>query len=108
MYQLLNANGCQLQGIKFTTSSVSNHSEISLCIQVPFIIARCTHSTYYKTLQHALGISKLLACLCLCAPLDSCFPLYKNMLNEMCEIVKQEMKDMGGDKLGLWTRAVTA
>ena len=30
------------------------------------------------------------------------------MVDEVCEIAKQEMKDMGDDKLVSWTRAVTA
>ena len=52
-------DGCPLQGTQFITFAVYEHvntSEISVCVQVAFILAGCTHATYYKTLQHALGI----------------------------------------------------
>ena len=49
-------DGCQLQSATLTTSSgsqLTDSSEISLCVQVAFIISGCTHATYYKTLKHA-------------------------------------------------------
>ena len=35
---------------------LGNGNEVSTAIQIAFIIAGCTHMTYYKTLKHALGI----------------------------------------------------
>ena len=67
-------DGCQLRGANFITCAMSkliNHSEISLCIQVAFIIAGCSHATYYKTLQHSLGI----AAASMPVFIDLCFPL---------------------------------
>ena len=58
----LTCNGCGNQGVIFETSSKYNmyglgsSTEISIAIQVAFIIASCTHTTYYKVLKHALGI----------------------------------------------------
>ena len=52
-------NGCAAHSALFETSSkyeLSNTSEISVAVQVAFIVAGCTHATYFKTLKHALGI----------------------------------------------------
>ena len=103
-------DGCQLRGANFTTCALSkliNHSEISLCIQVAFIIAGCTHATYYKTLQHSLGIAAVGMHVFL-RTIELMFPIVKKMLDELCETAKQEMRDMGAEQLGSWARAVTA
>ena len=52
-------NGCGNQGAIFETSSkyeLGSATEISVAIQVAFIVAGCTHTTYYKVLKHVLGI----------------------------------------------------
>ena len=52
-------NGCINQAAVLETSSryeLGNGSEVSIAVQVAFLIAGCTHATYYKTLKHALGI----------------------------------------------------
>ena len=36
---------------------LDNTTEVSIAVQVAFIIAGSTHMTYYKTLKHALGIN---------------------------------------------------
>ena len=54
-----NCNGCANHEALFETSSkyeLHNTSDISVAVQVAFIVAGCTHTTYYKTLKHALGI----------------------------------------------------
>ena len=103
-------DGCQLRGANFTTCAMSkliNHSEISLCIQVTFIIAGCTHATYYKTLQHSLGIAAVSMPVFM-QTIGLMFPIVKKMLDELCESAKEEMRNMEPDQLGSWTRAVTA
>ena len=97
-------DGCQLQSATFTTSSAS---EISLCVQVTFIISGCTHATYYKTLKHALGIEAVSMPLFM-RTIKLMFLIVQEMLDEVCQLAKQEMKEVDGDKLGLWTHAVTA
>ena len=49
-----NYNGCGKQEAHFETSSKNELYNTS--VQVAFIVAGCTHTTYYKTLKHALGI----------------------------------------------------
>ena len=48
-----NCNGCGEHESHFETSSKNklyNTSDISMSVQVAFIVAGCTHTTYYKTL----------------------------------------------------------
>lgn len=54
-------NGCGNRGVIFEMSSkymceLGSATEISVAIQVAFIIAGCTHITHYKVLKHTLGI----------------------------------------------------
>ena len=103
-------DGCQLQSAMFTTSSVSqliDASEISLCVQVAFIISGSMHATYYKTLKHALGIEAVSMPLFICT-FRLMFPIVQEMLDEVYELAKQEIREVDSDKLGSWTRAVTA
>ena len=72
-----------------------------MCVQVAFIIAGSTHATYYKTLQHALGINS-------CQyghffeTIEHMHPVVKAMLDVQCEAAKHEMKDKKEDELGSW------
>ena len=55
-------NSCASQWSLFETSSkykLSDATKINVAAQVAFIIAGCTHVTYYKVLKHALGIEEL-------------------------------------------------
>ena len=81
-----------------------NTSEISVCVQVAFILAGCTHATYYKTLQHALGIEAVMDSFL--TTIKCMYPIVKSMVDEMCETAKQQMKSMCDDELGSWKRAV--
>ena len=50
---------CAVKGAVFKASvkyPLGNMSNVSRSLQVAFILAGCTHATYYKTLRHALGI----------------------------------------------------
>ena len=73
--------------------------------QVAFILAGCTHATYARTLQHALGITAV-APVTFLKIIEHMYHTVKEMLDEMCEIARQEMKEKG-DELGSWKRAVT-
>ena len=100
--------GCGLQNILFESSAryEENTSEIGLCVQVAFILAGSTHATYAKTLKHALGISAVYGDT-FSKTLKRMQPIIKAMLDEVCEIAKQEMKAKREDELGSWKRAVT-
>ena len=79
---------------------------MSLQVHVAFILAGCTHATYYKTLQHALGIKAVNERVFM-RTIELMYPVVKAMLDEVCEIAKQEMKEKREDELGSWKHAVT-
>ena len=50
-------NGCG-KCVLFQASATyegMNTNEIGIALQVAFIVAGCTHSTYFKVMKHALG-----------------------------------------------------
>ena len=104
-------NGCASQWALFDTCakdqlSSGYTSDISVCVQVAFILAGSTHATYYKTLQHALGI-KAVSMGTFLHTIERMHPVVKAMLDALCEAAKQEMRDKKEDELGSWKRAVT-
>ena len=40
--------------------------------------------------------------------IERIYPVVKQMVDEMCDKAKQEMKNMDQDKLGSWSRSVTS
>ncbi len=104
-------NGCASQWALFDTCAKyqlrSGYvSDISVCVQVAFLIAGNTHATYYKTLQHALGI-KAVGMRTFLHTIERMHPVVKAMLDALCEAAKQDMKDKKEDELGSWKHAVT-
>ena len=94
----------------FETSSkyeLTNTSEISVAVQVAFIVAGCTHATYWKTLKHALGIDAVHMSAFLFT-IERMYPVVNQMVDKICDEAKQKMRGMDQDKLGSWSRAVTS
>ena len=100
-------NGCG-KCVLFQTSATCegiNTSEIGIALQVAFIVAGFTHSTYFKVMKHALGID-VFSMETFLSTIQRMFPIVEAMLNEMCDMSK-EMKKIEEGKLGSWKRAVT-
>ena len=104
-------DGCGMKGATFEAHSkcetvLAGSNTISVSLQVAFIIAGCTHATYYKTLTHSLGIDAVSAPTFMCT-IRAMHSIVESMLDEVCEAAKQEMRDMKGSELGSWQNAVT-
>lgn len=89
-----------------TTGCLQSCTETSMAIQVAFIVAGCTHATYCKALQHALGMHTVSAAT-FTDTIKKMHPIVEGMVKEWCEEAKNEMKAMDQAKLGSWKRAVT-
>ena len=72
-------------------------------MQVAFILAGSTHTTYCKTLQNALGMKTVNARVFL----NTIEKMLKSMVDYLCEVAKREMKEKNDGDLGSWKRAVT-
>ena len=103
-------NGCKCKGVVFKSGYPYNMAprtnEISMSVQLAFIIAGCTHATDYKTLQHAIGI-KAVSSSAFIATIERAHPIVTSMVDEVCEEAKKQMKAMPDGELGSWKRAVT-
>ena len=103
-------SGCVMKYAQLEASSkydgVGSMTEIGMAVQVAFIIAGCTHTTYFKTLKGALGIDAVCPQI-FQYTIEMMYPVVKGMLNAMCDEAKKEMRSMDQTQLGSWTRAVT-
>ena len=95
-------SGCASQWALFETSStyeLGATTEISIAAQVAFIIAGCTHITYYKVLKHALGIEAV-TLRTFQSTIKRMYPIVVGMVDRMCEEAKCEMRRMDQNELG--------
>ena len=103
-------NGCVSRTAVLETSSkykLGNTNEVSIAVQVAFVIAGCTHMTYYKILKHALGIDAV-HWYDFQSTMKMLYPVVNLMLDKMCEGAKYDMRCMDKHELGSWSRAVTS
>ena len=92
-------DGCKVSFTKYEHGPARNN-DISVCVQVAFIVAGCTHAVYCKTLQNALGMNTN-------ETIGKMYPVVKAMVDDLCEVAKREMKEKNDGDLGSWKRAVT-
>lgn len=87
-------------------SGIGRMTEISMSVQVAFIVAGCTHATYYKVLKNFLGIDAVSPPMFSYA-IQLLHPVVSKMLEELCTEAKLVMRSMDQSQLGSWSRAVT-
>lgn len=80
--------------------------KLSFSVQMAFILAGCTHATYKKVLQHSLGMDAVQMNTFITI-IHRMYPTVKQMVDEMCEEAKNDMKRMGDNVLGSFKRACT-
>ena len=96
-------DGCKVKLASFTRYEIEPYNnDISVSVQVAFILAGSTHTTYCKTLQNALGMKTVNARVFL-NTIEKMYPVVK----ALCEVAKREMKEKNDGDLGSWKRAVT-
>ena len=103
-------NGCGISKVCFE-GSVKNESlnttEVGASIQVAFIISGCLYATYCKVLKLSLGLDTV-DFRAFYSTIERMYPVVKQMVDEMCEKAKEEMKTMDEHTLGSWKQAVTS
>ncbi len=103
-------SGCGNKAAIFESSQgheLDDTTEIGLAVQVAFIISGCMHSTYQHVLKHALGIDAVSQPTFM-STIQLLYPTVKQMVDEMCEEAKEDMKSLDPLELGSWQRAVTS
>ena len=95
-------DGCVGREAVLETSSrydPGNMSEVGMAVQVAFLIAGCTHITYFKVLKHALGINAVDG-FDFQKTLRILYPVVKLMVDRMCEAANDDMRGMDQKPLG--------
>ena len=101
-------NGCFLHHAHFESSvQYEGTSEVSIAVQVAFMVAGCTHANYYRALKQALGMDTVSPDTFM-STIVRMYPVVKQMVDEMCKEAKNDMKSMDQTQLGSWSRAVTS
>ena len=101
-------NHCLMHHIPFESSvKCGGTTEVAVAVQVAFLVAGCTHRTYYRALKLALGIDAVTPRVFM-STIVKMYPVVKEMVDEMCEEAKSDMKSMDQAQLGSWSRAVTS
>ena len=100
--------GCIERRLTLDSSTVTAHDQpdLSLALQIGFIVAGCSYAQYSKVLAHALGM-RAVSFLQFYKTLKILHPIVEDMLDEQCERAKAEMKSKPDDELGSFKRAVT-
>ena len=70
------------------------------------MIAGCAHAQYAKVLKQCLGMSSV-SSLVFSETIKPLHPVVEEMLNEMCDEARNEMKALGPTVVGSWERAIT-
>ena len=102
---------CRKCSRKFLLGSCSNipkttQNSTSEAMQVAFITAGCTHTTYTKVLV-ILGMNPV-SKKAFMKTIEEMHPIVENMVNEMCEHEKKRLKALNPKDLGSWCQAVTS
>ena len=103
-------NGCGISKVFFEGSLKNkslNTTEVGASTQVAFIISGCLYATYCKVLKLSLGLDTV----CFStfySTIERMYPVVKQMVDEMCEEAKEEMKTMDEHTLGSWKQAVAS
>jgi len=103
-------DGCGSQAVQFESSSkyeLLDSTEIGIAIQVAFIISGCTYATYNRVLHQAFGIDAYSSDL-FSSTIARMHPVVEQMVDEMCEEAKSEMRELDSSQLGSWNQAVTS
>ena len=94
--------GCGISKV-FFEGCLKNESlyttEVGASIQVEFIISGCLYATYCKVLKLSLGLDTL-SFSTFYSTMERMYPVVKEMVDEMCEEAKEEMKTMDEHTLG--------
>ena len=101
--------GCSDRNLAFHSSvniALSKRTVVSLALQVAFVVAGCAHAQYSKVLKQCLGISSVSAST-FYETIKLIHPVVYDMLTEMCDEAKSEMKSLDPTVVGSWKRAVT-
>ena len=102
-------SGCEYKSLHFNSSTYvleSRRSVVSLSVAVAFVLSGNTHSGYHKALARGLGIPVLSRRRYYDA-IEALYRPIKEILDDICQISKDEMQKLPNQLNGSWNKAVT-
>lgn len=109
MKLLFQCSGCWESEVPYKSSQLADESRrqmVSLALSLAFIISGHGYASYRKTLGKGLGLGVVSEKPYL-QVIGLALPYIKEILDEMCEEGKDQMRNISADTLGSWDRAVT-
>ena len=85
----------------------SRRSLASHAVAVAFLVAEHPYASYHKTLGQCMGMSTLSET-SFYSTIKMIYPVVKEVLDEQCSKVKEEMKEKPEEEVGSWRRAITS
>lgn len=101
--------GCWTTATDYRSSYLAQDSRrqiVSLALSLAFFISGHGYAGYRKTLGRGLGLG-ITSEKPYLEVIDLTLPHIKDMLDEMCNDAKDQMKQLSPDQIGSWCRAVT-
>jgi len=102
-------NGCWFERIQYKSSQLALESRrtlVSLALSLAFFVSGHGYAKYRKTLGRGLGLG-IVTDKPFLDVIDSAFLKIKEILDELCDDCKNQMKQLPETTLGSWSRAVT-
>lgn len=102
-------SGCWLTTIDYKSSQLALDSRrqiVSLALSLAFFISSHGYASYSKTLGKGLGLVVTSEKPFL-EVIDLALPHIKEILDEMCDDAKHQVKQLSPEQVGSWSRAVT-
>jgi len=105
----ISCSGCGTQ-IQYASSAMSvtesRRNVVSYALRIGAFASGIGFAGYHKLFGRYLGMS-ITTDKMFCHVIEKAYPHITEMLDEVCELGKEEMKSLPSDKLGSWKRAVT-
>ena len=101
--------GCREVDIDYRSSQLALESRrhlVSLALSLAFFISGHGYAAYQKTLAKGLGLG-VTSDKPFLEVIELALPYVKDILDEMCDDAKHQMKQVSSDQIGCWSRAVT-
>ena len=95
---------CWLTTIDYKSSQLALDSRRQIVLSLAFFVSGHGYASYRKTLGTGLGITSEKPFL---EVIDLTLPYIKEILDEMCDDAKHQMKQLSPEQIGRWSRAVT-
>ena len=101
-------SGCAQRELNFKSSTdhETNQPVLGLMLQIAYVTAGCSYSRYHRSLELAMGMH-IVSEHQFYQTLEFIAPVVKQLLDDVCEENRNDMKALDKNEMGSWQRACT-